>query len=301
MLQKPFLARSDDRRVLPKTHPYAGAPEDWFSDAALDGTGLFGISFDFFVNWRTGALSPELWIKRIVAPAFQPWPCGDAAVWQQLLEQCDGAEPLRRLGAFAQRRGLRMTCQLFKESSQWTKQMPLVSAALDADGQVRRADVKPLSDLMAEIRALSGGPVQIGRKGLLYSTSTLEGYLSRTDALWPGDADLVLVDGQSVPQALLEFKKHTLETPMSAQGLSNYYPRPDGRKYDRLAILRDFLAPELPLVVVYYPTRTIHRTVVLERIEGSAGHLRGGARQEVPLPRNPGDCGAVQAALRSLL
>lgn len=297
MLCKPYLARSDNRWIQPKAHPFSGGPEDWFSDVALSHTGLQGISFDFFINWTTGMLSPAFWIKRIVKQDFQPWPTPDAALWQRLLEQCDGPEYLQRLAAFAHRYGVSLTCQLFKDSYHWVDQMPLVSARLDADGGVLQAQIKTVSALKVEIRALSGGPVQIGSKGLIYSTSTLESYLSHTDALWPGDADLILVDEQGAPAALLEFKKHTLETPMSAQRLSNYYPRPDGRKYDRLAILRDFLSPDLPLVVVYYPTRPTHHTVVLERVEGAAGALESTLRQEVPLPAGPEDSAGILQAL----
>lgn len=301
MLCRPYLARSDNRWIRPKAHPFAGAPEDWFSDAALAGTGLQGISFDFFINWSTGALSPDFWIKRIVKQDFQPWPTADRVLWQRLLDQCDGPVYLQRLAAFAHRYGASLTCQLFKDSYHWVDQIPLVSARLDADGSVLQAQVKTVSSLKVEIRALSGGPVQIGSKGLLYSTSTLESYLSHTDALWPGDADLVLVDAQGTPAALLEFKKHTLETPMSAQCLSNYYPRPDGRKYDRLAILRDFLSADLPLVVVYYPTRPSHHTVVLERVEGPTGELRSGARREVALPAAPDDSAGIVGQLLSFL
>ena len=301
LLCRPYLARSDNRWIRPKAHPSAGAPEDWFSDVALAGTGLQGISFDFFINWSTGALSPSFWIKRIVKQDFQPWPAADSALWQRLLEQCDGTAYVQRLSAFAHRCGASLTCQLFKDSYHWVDQMPLVSARLDADGSVSQAQIKTVSALKVEIRALSGGPVQIGSKGLIYSTSTLESYLSHTDALWPGDADLILVDAQGSPAALLEFKKHTLETPMSAQRLSNYYPRPDGRKYDRLAILREFLSPDLPFVVVYYPTRPSLHSVVLERVEGPAGALESGERMEVPLPKSPGDSAGIVGQLLSFL
>ena len=300
MLYRPYLAKSDNRRILPKAHPFAGAPEDWFSDPALSSAGLYGVSFDFFVNWSTGAVSPALWIKRIVGPGV-PYPSADAGMWQLQLDQCDGPAHLRRLAALAGRCGASLTAWLFREQLHWTADAPLVRAALDGAGRVSSAGIRTVAALQQEIRLLSGGPVRIGRKGLLYSTSTLESYLSTTDALWPGDADRVLVTRAGEPAVLLEFKKHTLDTPMAGQQLSNYYPAPDGRKYDRLALLRDYLAPGLPFVVVYYPTSPVHHTVVLELVEGPAGRLRGVRRLELPLPAGPADGAGLLAGLLALL
>jgi hypothetical protein len=300
MLCRPYLALSTDRRISPKTHPTSGSPEDWFSNDVLDHAGLFGVTFDFFVDWQTGRLCPELWVKRIVKQDFQPWPSADCGLLQQLIEACDGAA-LFRLAAFAGQRGLNVTYQLFKDTYHWHDGKTLVSAALDGAGRVGRAEIKPVADLKREIQAHSGGPVRLGRKGLVYSTSTLESYLSHTDALWPGDADLLLLDDSETPRGLLEFKKHSLETPMSGQQLSNYYPHSDRRKYDRLAILRDFLDPALPFLILYYPTSPLHRSVVLERVEGLPGNLRSAQRAECPLPQGPLDGREVLRRALSML
>ena len=129
--------------------------------------------------------------------------------------------------------------------------MLIVSVAFNNKGEVYQVTEKNISDLKKDIKLLSGGSISIGNKGLVYSTSTLEGYLSQTDAAWPGDADLIVLDKALNPVALLEYKKHTLDTPMRDQKLSNYYPSKDRRKYDRLAILRSFLGEDTPFINIY--------------------------------------------------
>ncbi len=155
-------------------------------------------------------------------------------------------------------------------------------------------EVISLDNVKDSIRALSGGPVTIGTKGLIYGTSALECYLSQSDALWPGDVDSVLWSHTTNSAvALLEFKKHTLTTPISSQELSSYYPNPDGRKYNRLAVLRDHLSANLPLFVIYYPTNTMHDTIKIERVVGPYGGLRASKnsvfRYNRPLKNTLGD------------
>ena len=81
MLRKPILAFCDNRAPA-HTHPSSGEPEDWLADTYLELHGLVGLTFDFFVNWRTRSVSKnsrELWIKRIVELSFEPWPIGALA------------------------------------------------------------------------------------------------------------------------------------------------------------------------------------------------------------------------------
>ena len=72
MLSKPFLAKCADRTQLPKTHPSGISPDDWYHNDVLGQNGLFGISFDFFINWSSlpASFSPTIWIKRIVKDGY---------------------------------------------------------------------------------------------------------------------------------------------------------------------------------------------------------------------------------------
>lgn len=285
MLNKPVLARCDNRSVLVKQNPKAGAPEDWFTESLLSQQGYVGISFDFFVNWRNYGLTREIWIKRVVSSRYQPWPEHDVIAVQRAIEKCDGTAIFTELAQFTLRYGLTLRYQLFKESPDWARQpAPIVTATIDHTGRIAAVTGTPLSELMRQIQLLSGGPVNVGAKGLIYGTTTLECYLSHTKAAWPGDVDLIVTDEAGNALVILEFKKHTLDQPIEDQVLANYYPSPDGRKYDRLAILRDYLSPNLPIVVVYYPTRPNARRLKLELVEGRRGALRSARTQLVDLP-----------------
>ena len=151
-----------------------------------------------------------------------------------------------------------------------------------------------LSGFKELIKSHSGGPVSIGSKGLIYGTSRLECSLSKTDSLYPGDADLLLLNEDNKAVCIFEFKKHTLSSPISEQCFTNYYPRPDGRKYKRLALLRDYLASKsnsrILFFVLYYPTQTyIEQQWKLEVIEGNAFSLRATDSFTFELPADKSD------------
>lgn len=94
--------------------------------------------------------------------------------------------------------------------------------------------------------------------------------------MYPGDVDLILLNSNNLPVAIIEFKKHTLSSSVDGQKLSNFYPLPDKRKYDRLAILRDYLSRpnfRIPIIVIYYPTVETSTEGSMELIGGSVGNL----------------------------
>jgi hypothetical protein len=82
--------------------------------------------------------------------------------------------------------------------------------------------------------------------------------------------------------SILEFKKHNLDTPIENQKLGNYYPNPDRRKYDRLAILKNYLSTQ-KLSCIYYPTKSFLNGKI-ESIEGQVGNLVSGKTLLLPLP-----------------
>lgn len=305
MLNKPTLAYCNNRARSASTHPFSGEPDEWLADMYLEPHSLVGFTFDFFVNWTTHSISNRLWIKRIVEPSFAPWPILSHDI-SNAIYQCDEEEKVKQFCRFADRYSMSCHYFLFKESNDWVNSpAPIVAVSFDRDGLVTDVREVEISFLQRRIREHAGGPVPVGDKGLILGTSTLECYLSETDAAWPGDADLVLIDSDFVPQAIIEYKKHTPNSRFSFfdQKLSNYYPRPDGRKYNRLALLRDYLsgnAPPLPIIVVYYPTPTSIDQVKLERVEGPYRRLRAAETEFVPLP-NTGDENSCRDFVASLL
>ena len=301
MFHKPTLAYCNNR-VPASTHPRSGEPDEWLADTYLELHGLAGFTFDFFVNWRTRSVSNsrELWIKRIVEPSFEPWPIERWRDIPSKISQCDGEEKVKQLCEFADRYGMSCHYFLFKESRDWKNSpSPIIEVKLDENGSVVGATKVDLHKLMDRIRQLSGGRVPVG-KGLTLGLSTLECYLANDKkdeaAAWPGDADLVLVDSNFTPYAIIEFKKHTPSNrsfSFDDQKLSNYYRRGDnwsrdGRKYNRLAIFRDYLSgngPPLPIIVVYYPVQEFIEQVQLECIEGADRELRTTKSEFIPLPK----------------
>jgi hypothetical protein len=273
MFIRPFLAKCNDRAIKAKHNAIAGSPEDWFTSLVLSQFGLMSVSFDFFVNWELDEISPEIWIKRLVNPAYTKHRVSLEDI-QNGLDELEGTSFRETFVRFATQNRFSPKFLYWRESNNWHhEQSRIVKISFDAQANCKGADVLNLSMLMDQIRTFSGGPVSIGKKGLFYGTSTLECFLSQTDALWPGDVDQIWIDQNYHPVAILEFKKHNLSTPIQNQCLSNYYPRPDARKYNRLAILRDYFQKEVPLLVLYYSTNPSVSSIKVEMIRGSIMNL----------------------------
>ena len=101
MINKPILAKCDDRKIRARKHPFSGEPEEWLADIYLEPYGLIGLAFDFFVNWNTGSIPNQLWIKRIVDPSFEPWPITRWRGIPEAIHQCDGEKKVKQLCRFA--------------------------------------------------------------------------------------------------------------------------------------------------------------------------------------------------------
>src|SRR5690606_10997470 len=116
------------------------------------------------------------------------------SIFSKIVE-CDGEEHLRRSARYLATRGLTYKYILFQDSSNWGHHPnPIVEVTIDEDGNVSQVHRISLVDLKDNIKRLSGGPVSVGRKGLIYSTSSLEAYLSGTDSLYPGDLDQLILN-----------------------------------------------------------------------------------------------------------
>ena len=288
MIHTTFLAKCDNRNIMPKTNSQTGAPEQWLDNRILQTFNLNGFTFDFFVNWGNNTFTPEIWFKVIYTHE------GEYTV-QQFIEDiahCCTWQYFYNLYEFSQKIGSEFYFILFNDNQDWSDNNSFLykvkltknnnNYAIDSFNKLT------INDFKQNIINLSGGPIQIGSKGLLYGTSRLECYLSHTTSLYPGDADLILTNTNHEPIAILEFKKHNLDTNMENENIHNYYPSRDKRKYDRLAIMQNYFADigfDIPLLILYYPTKTKHTQWKLEQIQYQNDNFTIVGNELFPLPR----------------
>lgn len=274
MLTYPRLALCTNRSVQAKINGSIGEPLDWLTYNVLNAFGFSQLSFDFFIDWSNSTCQNRLWIKRILSSDIsveQLAKYGDEYLTQEALAIGDN---LDLINSFSIAYGFNPSYFVFRDVNWGMTPELILRGGITAKG-IEKISLHSLEQMKEIIRKLSGGPVRIGSKGLIYGTSCLECYLSTTDALWPGDVDLILWNNnQQQVAAIIELKKHTLDTSILDQRLSNYYPKPDGRKYDRLALLRDRLNKDIPIIILYYPTKDRHSLIKLELIKGNPSELK---------------------------
>mgnify|MGYP003652261582 FL=1 len=288
ILKDPFLALCSNRATLPKTNSKYGGPEDWLNNSNLTNKKLFGITFDFFIDWSSNSCLNEIWIKKILSEKYNY----DYLIQNhiEIFANCFEPDYFKYLSAFSKFYSIEPYFIIYNDSLNWSNDDSLLlKVHISYKKEHNKLDTLftfskiKLSDFKTEIRTNSGGPVRIGSKGLIYGTSLLECALSKTDSLYPGDADLAIINPTGQLECILEYKKHNLNTSISLQKLSNYYPRPDGRKYNRLAILRDFLDKKLPILNIYYPTKPNFSEGRLELLQGSNNNLSTNAASNFSL------------------
>ena len=308
MLSKPILAKCDDRTRQARTHPDR-EPEKWLADPHLALHGLVGLTFNFFVNWNAGSIPNQLWIKRIVDKSINPKSIiSSHDIISEAIYQCDGKEKVEKFCEFANKYS--WSCHYFLIQEFPNYKNPLfnyVEVTFDENGSVIDVQEISLSTLVKRIQHLRGGPFST-KKTLNYATTSLECFLSKqTSAAWPGDADMVLVDANFTPVAIIEFKKHTSysDIPFADQKLSKYY-RKDPLKYDSFAYFRDHFTDDpstLPIIVLYYSIEAHINQVMLELIEGAAGSLTATDPVPIPLPNANDDhsCGAFVSSLLEMI
>jgi hypothetical protein len=304
---QPAYCRSYGRGKA-KTHAKTTEPTEWFSNMYQNSFST--LSFDFFISWgEQSYLSDEFWIKRIVikedfSTQFgTSWPCTNRDVLQTALEVCEGKDFLERYGRFAASLNFEAKYQIFHDSGNWGEYpSKFITLNIDAQGNVGNVKKQDFDDIKNEIRRLSGGEVKVTKQyGLKVANTKLECYLSNEDttaSAWPGDVDLLMLDMNDEPIGILEFKKNTVEPGKSYhrsienESLNNYYRTSgradDNRKYNRIAILRDFLKKEIPIINLYYPTWESkieeENIIKLERVIGDVGQLRVDYLKTLPVP-----------------
>lgn len=303
---EPILALCADRSRLAQENPVIGGPDNWLTDNVLNQFGVTGVGFDFFINWNTTGLDRNIWIKRPINTELVK--NIDSMPDEQIAEILRTDSRFTNLVRFSGANNLTTSAIIFDDGQNWcAESASAVHAFWPRNATLQQGlviDRIRRSDIEALIREKSGGPVKIGSKGLIYGTSRLECALSTTDALWPGDADLVVCEKNGFkPLAILEFKKHTAKSTLTfdQQCLGNYYPYPDGRKYDRLALLSEQLSQHqrVPFLVVYYSVLPNEFSVVVEPVLGFCKHLTGGTKVRIQL--DPSNLVASSVALASCI
>ena len=221
-------------------NPVCGDPAEWFDSVFFRRYGIYGTSFDFFVDWEQEQICDEVWIKRI--SDSDDIRNLDEKALTELIAACDGREKSLSLLCYLRSQNLREKYMLFRDvaEARWadgTEKVVELDLSRYGKGAVSYLNADEIQD---RIRYLRKWPASIGSAGLIYSTSSLEGYLSRKPFFWPGDADTVLYDKENKTLAVLEFKKHTSSSkiPFEDQKLENYLSA-DILKYKSLALLRD--------------------------------------------------------------
>lgn len=283
MLSKPVLALTADRTRIAQTNDYCGDPENWFDSQYFRNYGLHSATFDFFVNWDDETICDEIWIKRI--SDSDNIHSETHAELMRLIAECDGRDKLNHLFRFFAYQRMIVKYMLFRDvpEREWENgEEKVIELDISRYRQevVSRYDASEIQD---KIRNLRRSPAPIGNAGLIYSTSSLEGYLSRQPYFWPGDVDTVLYNDNNDVEAIIEFKKHTANSriPFNNQRIANYLTR-DILKYKSLALLRDRFNTDL--YVLYYPIPANIDYVIVEKIDGNPDGLYATDRIELELP-----------------
>ncbi|NJI27153.1 hypothetical protein HBI98_08065 [Aeromonas veronii] len=293
------LSLCNDRTKKANINISSGGPESWFKTEHLDKFEINAFSFDFFVNWESGRLVRTIWLKRFIDISVNE--LTKDINWENtirhLLIKFEGCEQLKRLSMFGRSQMLNVCFLLFNDDN-WSINEGIIYTRLNNDYSI---DVKVITidELKNKIRIGTGKKFNIGRKGLLYSTSKLECYLSTTDTPYPGDVDIILSNRDFSEFKIIEYKKHNLSTPIEEQALYNYYPNPDRIKYNRLEILRKYLT-NAELYTLYYTTDHRLETKIELNSNGS-NILIQGKSVYLSSPSDKSDTSAVLEYLKKAL
>lgn len=273
MLKKPSLAKCSNRNIKARVNLTSGEPDSWFDYGYLNNRGIEVTGFDFFVNWNTLSVPNEIWIKRIIDDRVTELFHDDFTKFYSWICDLDGATNIDRLTEFCNEYDLSCKYFLFKDSSSWKEDPKAIYEICITNPSINV--LKP-SEIQRKIQDLRKVAKPIGSSGLFYGTSSLECYLSYTPFFWPGDVDAFLIDRDNKVRAILEYKKHNLDSPIEHQTLLNYRNK-DCLKYQSLGLLRDrFKNSEnpLPIIMIYYPTNHKIKNIKIEKINGMYNDLK---------------------------
>jgi hypothetical protein len=285
VLERPVLARRNDRKKLAPVNPKAGDPESWFKTKYFVDRGILSTTFDFFVNWPEKRIGNEVWLKRIMTYKDR---INDYRQHEKEIADCDGKQYSQQTFRLLKYYGLIEKYMIFRNvpEERWDNREEKILeydiSERNGNASLRRISVDELED---EIKSIRQSAPSIGAHGLIYSTSTLEGYLSEKDYIWPGDVDTILFEPNEnyKVNAVLEFKKHTASSHIAYEDekLSNYYKR-DILKYESLGLLRDFF--QSSLYVIFFPVESKYTNIYVEKVSGPYDDLKTQERYAIPIP-----------------
>lgn len=281
MLRKPIRAKCGDRNTIAKRNSIYGEPDEWLRLDVLKEYNLGGISFCFFVNWSKNTISKEIWEKRIVKDDIT-WPINNFNINRDAIKKLDTKEYTTLLYKFCTTNEFSGHYMLFKDLDNWRDDLEEI---VDIDITELTCNVvspKTLSDRIAVLRGIS---VPIGKGGLIYSDSTLECYFAQKQWFWPGDVDLVLLDEKSMPIALIEFKKHNLDSDIKDENIEKYI-KTDKLKYQSLGLLRDCFDNRPPVIVIQYPTKPGKNKIKIDKLDGPFDELESVQNKVIDIPKS---------------
>lgn len=273
MIRNLFQARCEDRA---KVITVAEQPLEWIQ-SALTGTQTTR-SFHFLVSWTANppCIAGPLWMTRLLmATHDREIEAATDETVRVAVETADLRRAWMPLSSLAERLGTGAECVLLPEYQAKTvdANSPVWRVSWTASGTMQLSGGS-VRELAGHIRRIRGGDAALGSKGLIYGTSAVECWLSRTGDIFPGDCDCLLCENDE-PRVIIELKKHTLSGPIGDNLASKYYPVPDGRKFDALFALQrkcqEVYGRDVPIAVVYYATR--FRAVRVQMIAGQGGAL----------------------------
>ena len=280
MLRKGILAKAEDPAQIASYNAYCGDPVKWFDNEYFRNHDLYCITFDFFVDWKNNQVDKCLWTKRIIA---KPFAMTADEIYQKIVA-VDGNDHLDRMAGFCNRYGFELEYILCPDipADAWRDPQNHVFMFNITRYLEQKPDQEVLREVTAEqlkeiIRDIRKESHAIGIKGLKYATSSLEVYLSQSEYIYPGDADIVLIDKNYEVVAIIEVKKHTAYSertygPLEQENLYNYRDT-DRLKYQSLGWLKEYLG--CSLYMLYYSTLSGEegRVVKFERVVGDPKRL----------------------------
>lgn len=316
MLEKPYLARTDDRKILAKVNEISGDPFDWFNNTYMRGKRIGATTFDFFVNWNNNSIPSEVWHK-VLWDIDEGLIIKDAklrSLQEKLICLYDiqhleddhiyGAQYLKddyrvlnKIGFIPKyvfipnnltRKDWEGELASEREDPLHNSNYPIVLyqphegfASAEFEIYTVKQIIEKINDLRGDSRAKEG------KKGMVYSTSSLEGMLSAGETIWPGDCDLLIYDtGTLKPIAIFEIKKHTNHDKRKLEDLSiSDYVNMDKRKYASLYLLAKKIG--VPLYMIFNPVSTSDDKVIFERVNvdvNDSTKMTGIHRKAIPLP-----------------
>ena len=279
-LQKPFHANSQNRTQLSPINCICGDPYSWFDTEFFRNEDLYVATFDFFINWSNNSFQPIAWIKRLLYNEFSLDP---QTIFKAIIK-CDGIDYYHQMRLFCEKNNIELSYIIIPdiEESNWINLENKVilfnvmkyDKNHDDTAAVECLNVKELIERI-HLYKVDCTTAYMGEKGLFYSTSSLESFLSKKqtainydkDAIYSGDVDVVIFNKDYKPLIIIEIKKHTKAyeaAPTINEDSIGLWCKKDRNKYESLDILQKHWNCEFYMLI--YPTTT-ERVFKLEKVD----------------------------------